>query len=253
MRALKTDPISTAGRSSERVEKTAFERAYDAILDLIVRQKLRPGEKTSVVALSEELGIGRTPTKEAITRLATEGILSVEGRRGTYVTRLGEEDVRHIFALRRLFEHYAAPLAAQNMDRARIGEMERLLKSMEEASLRREPGRRSMPHFVNSDVKFHNLLIEAAGNPYLYAQYCALHLHQQIVTYLFHSSRRSAEDRQREHVAILDALKRRDAKALRHALAEHTGSVEETIIGSIREMRGEPASEKQRPPVKART
>ena len=97
--------------------KAAFERAYDAILELIVRQELRPGQVTSVIALSDRLGIGRTPIKEAITRLATEGILNVRGRRGTYVARLEEQNVRHIFALRKLFENYAAPLAAANITR----------------------------------------------------------------------------------------------------------------------------------------
>jgi DNA-binding GntR family transcriptional regulator len=219
--------------------KAAFERAYDAILELIVRQELRPGQVTSVIALSDRLGIGRTPIKEAITRLATEGILNVRGRRGTYVARLEEQNVRHIFALRKLFENYAAPLAAANITRERLDEMEGLLKVMADESFRKPPGGRSLPQFVNSDVRFHNIIIESSGNPYLYAQYCALHLHQQIVTFLIHSDSRSARGRQREHENILIALKRRDSEGLRRALASHTESVEEKIITSIHETRGE--------------
>lgn len=235
----RTEPGNLPHPSPGRETRAAFERAYDAILDLIVRQELRPGQATSVIALSDRLGIGRTPIKEAITRLATEGILTVKGRRGTYVARLDEQDVRHIFALRKLFENYAAPLAAANITRERLDEMEKLLKMMADESFRRPPGGRSLPQFVNSDVRFHNIIIESAGNPYLYAQHCALHLHQQIVTYLFHSDSRSAQERQREHGNILTALKHRDSEGLRRALASHTKSVEEKIITSIHETRGE--------------
>lgn len=218
------------------VKRAAFERAYDAIVDLIVRQELRPGEATSVMALSQRLGIGRTPTKEAITRLSTEGLLTVKGRRGTYVTRLNEQDVRHLFALRKLFEEHAAFSAAQRITDAQLAELEQILERMRKESLE-EP--RSLPQFVSSDVKFHNIIIEAAGNPYLLAQYRNLHLHQLIITYLFNSNLRSAERRQGEHVAIVEALKRRDGEALCRALGEHASNVEAAIIGSMREMRGE--------------
>ncbi|TAM88694.1 MAG: GntR family transcriptional regulator [Candidimonas sp.] len=237
-----TDSLNPAGAAPRDESRAASKKAYDAILDLIVRQALRPGQATSVTVLSNQLGIGRTPVKEAVTRLSAENVLTVKGRRGTYVADVGEEDMRHIFALRRLFEGYAAPLAARNITAASLREMEELLEVMADESYRRPAGTRSLPQFVNSDVKFHDIIIEAAGNPYLYAQHCALHLHQQIVTYLSHSDGQDSHARQQEHENIHQALVDRDGEALRNALATHTQSVENKIVTAIHERRGQPSS-----------
>jgi len=64
---------------------TATGQAYEGVLDLVLHYELRPGERTSVNLLAERLKLGRTPVKEAITRLQTEGLLSVAGRSGTTV------------------------------------------------------------------------------------------------------------------------------------------------------------------------
>src|SRR6185503_11904038 len=87
---------------------TAADRAYARILDLILTRELRPNERTSVNSLADRLSLGRTPIKEAITRLETEGVLTVVGQSGTMVNGIGPDQVRQIFSLRRLLEDFAA-------------------------------------------------------------------------------------------------------------------------------------------------
>ena len=72
-------------QEGERAEKelSAADQAYNGIIDLVLHHELRPGERTSVNLLAARLNLGRTPVKEAITRLQTEGVLSVAGRSGT--------------------------------------------------------------------------------------------------------------------------------------------------------------------------
>ena len=83
---------------------SASDRAYSGIIDLVLHYELRSGERTSVNLLAKRLNLGRTPVKEAITRLQTEGLLSVAGRSGTIVKLINREETEQLFALRRALE-----------------------------------------------------------------------------------------------------------------------------------------------------
>src|SRR5215831_10122146 len=104
------------------------DEAYGKIIDLILTRELRPGERTSVNLLADRLGLGKTPIKEAITRLQTEGVLTVVGRSGTSVKNINAEEARQLFALRRALEEFAADETVKNITQSDITSLQRLLK-----------------------------------------------------------------------------------------------------------------------------
>jgi DNA-binding GntR family transcriptional regulator len=206
-------------------DRSAAEQAYDAIVELILNYELRAGERTSINLLSDRLQLGRTPTKDAITRLQTEGVLSVVGRSGTTVNSVGPQEITQILALRRALEDFAADQTPGRISDEQVAALRALLSEMRDNSL---AGIQANARFIKANVAFHRAIVAAAGNPFLDRFYSQLQLHLQMVTYLARRGfdRDAAERRQREHEAMVDALAAGDMPTLKALLREHTRSIE---------------------------
>jgi DNA-binding GntR family transcriptional regulator len=226
---------SSGGMDAQMLERTpqtekelsAGDIAYDGIIDLVLNSELRPGERTSVNLLAARLGIGRTPVKEAITRLQTEGLLSVAGRSGTIVNRIDEAQTEQLFALRRALEDFAADFAVQNVTARDLQQIKKCLQRLGRSN--------STSEFVRANVEFHSMIVAAAGNPFLIRMYGQLQIQLQIVTYLVQRGfdSKAADARHREHATIVKALEKRDAQALKHALRTHVMTTERTILAAL--------------------
>ena len=138
------------------------ERAYRELRDRIVTLRLAPGTALREDELMAELGIGRTPLREAVKRLALEGFVAVQPRRGTYVTGVDAAEIVHITELRAELEAYAAALAARRMDAATRLEAADLLEQV--ARLARDDDHEAL---MQVDRRIHAFVWAASGNPYL--------------------------------------------------------------------------------------
>ncbi|CAM5196840.1 DNA-binding GntR family transcriptional regulator OS=Castellaniella defragrans OX=75697 GN=HNR28_001954 PE=4 SV=1 [Castellaniella defragrans] len=213
------------------------DQAYDAIIDLILSYQLRLGERTSVSQLADRLSLGRTPVKEAIARLESEGLLSVAGRSGTTVNDIDARTARQLFALRRVLENFAVDEAVLNVTDEDLRRIEGLLTELtwpqsESASLRRDLAR-----YVRSNVRFHAAIVGCARNPTLDRLYAQVQLQAQIVVYLYRmgsdSTDRAVSNKYREHAAIYEALRERDARKLKTLLENHAESTETMVLGLL--------------------
>ena len=151
--------LSTAGDGALLVA----DRAYFALRDRIVRLQLPPGACLREDELIGELGIGRTPLREAVKRLALEHLVEVRPRRGTYVTEVRPADIAMISEVRSELEGHAARLAAGRMDAAARVEAQALADALAE----HPPG--DGASLMDLDESVHRLVWRAAGNPYLAA------------------------------------------------------------------------------------
>ncbi|MBN8969733.1 MAG: GntR family transcriptional regulator [Rhizobiales bacterium] len=206
---------------------SAADLAYGGIIELVLNSELRPGERTSVNLLAARLDIGRTPVKEAITRLQTEGLLSVAGRSGTMVNRIDREQTKQLFALRRVLENFAAEGAVENATARDIAEIRKCLQKLGRSNTTAE--------FVRANVEFHSQIVAAAGNPFLVRFFAQLQIQLQIVTYLLRRgfNKKAADARHREHETIVRALEKRDVKALKNALRTHVMTTERAILATL--------------------
>jgi DNA-binding GntR family transcriptional regulator len=145
-----------------REHRLIAERAYFSLRDRIVTLKLPPGTPLREDELMRELGIGRTPLREAVKRLELENLVTVQPRRGTRVTDVEVADIVHITELRAELEGTAAALAARRLDddaRARAEALSLELEAM-------GAGPEAM---MRVDEAVHRLVWQACGNPYLSA------------------------------------------------------------------------------------
>jgi DNA-binding GntR family transcriptional regulator len=208
-------------------EPSAADIAYGGIIDLVLNSELRPGERTSVNLLAARLDLGRTPVKEAITRLQTEGLLSVAGRSGTIVKQIDRAQTEQLFALRRALEDFAADFAVQNVTAKDLQQIRKCLQKLGRSN--------STSEFVRANVEFHSLIVATAANPFLIRFYSQLQIQLQIVTYLLQRGfdTKAADARQREHAIIVKALEKKDAQALKSALHAHALTTERAILATL--------------------
>ena len=221
--------------NSQKPEKeivSETDKAYNGILELVLGHQLRPGERTSVMLLASRLNLGRTPVKEAITRLQTEGLLSVSERSGTTVNAIDVEEAKQLFALRQVLEDFAAEEAVKHATPAQIKQLKELAKQMRRQSVDSKGHSLLSTRFVNSNVAFHALIVAASGNQYLARLYTQIQMHVQIVTYLISrgDDPDAAAARQKEHEAIVAAMADRDAKRLKSALRAHAQTTARIIL-----------------------
>lgn len=218
---------------------SATDQAYSGIIELVLHHELRPGERTSVNLLASRLDLGRTPVKEAITRLQTEGLLSVAGRSGTMVNLIDSEQAEQLFALRQVLEDFAAESAVKYVTNEQIRRLKELTQEMRRQSLDKSDLTRSAAEFVRSNVEFHALIVASTGNRFLLRLYSQIQMQLQIVTYLLRRGYdpKAAERRQIEHEAITRALVARDSKLLKTALRSHAKTTARAIVTALADER----------------
>ena len=201
------------------------DRAYAGLRDQIVTLRLPPGSALREDALMRDLGLGRTPLREAVKRLALEGLVEVRPRSGTYVTEVEAHDIVHIAEVRAELEAQAARLAAKRMDdalRVAAGRLDAELVAIE--------GTTGIGAYMALDERVHRFVWEAASNPYLLdalERLWALSLRIWHLVLERVAALPAAVDEQR---ALLDALVAGDTRRAGARMREHVQAFEREIL-----------------------
>lgn len=206
--------------------RTLWQRVYDHLREEILSGSLTPGAELSEVALAESLGVSRGPIREAIGRLASEGLVTVRPRRGAVVSSLSTEEFNELYQVREALELLAVKLA---VPRLRPDDITVLQALIDEMSARAE--RSQVAAFFEANSAFHVRLVEASGNVKL------LELYEQLLAQLGRYRLRSLtlrgnlERSVAEHAAILRAAKRGDADRAAHLMSEHIRVPQRSLKG----------------------
>jgi DNA-binding GntR family transcriptional regulator len=187
----------------------------DAIRDRIVSGALKPGQRINEVALAVELGVSRTPLREALSGLASEGAVRVVPRSGSYVAEISADEVEQLYPIRALLDPVALELAGvPAADRLR--DLRALNGRMRQA---RDPKRA-----IELDDRFHAELLAGCPNRVLLQLIDQLVWRTRRYELLLMSTDRAAKNAADEHDAILDALEARDLRAACERLRENMQS-----------------------------
>jgi DNA-binding GntR family transcriptional regulator len=201
------------------------EKAYYAIRDMIVSLRLRPGAVVNEKALVEQLGIGRTPVREALRRLAQEQLVEVYPRRGMFVTTVEIGDLAALCEVRGVLESHAAALAAQRATDDDLGSLTVLVEGLD-AGRDEQPGQREL---MALDERIHRTIWAAAHN---------LFLEQTLDQYYVHALRiwHVALDRASElsaavhsHRRVLVAIVRQDQVKAAELMRRHVDDFERSM------------------------
>ena len=200
--------------------RALYEEVAELLRQRIFSRELTPGAWIDELKLAEEYGISRTPLREALKVLATEGLVTMKVRRGAYVTEVSERDLADVYHLLSLLESDAAGVVATRATDAQLKELEALHAELESAVDDRE-------RFFAINERFHMRLLEIADNRWRdqmvadLRKVMKLNRHNSLL-----KSGRVAESL-REHAGVMQALLARDAeRAVRNMQAHFSNGLE---------------------------
>ncbi len=204
------------------------EVVYETLREAIIRQILKPGERLMEQELAEEMGVSRTPVREALRKLELEGYVVMIPRKGAYVAGLSIKDINNVFEIRSALETLAAELAASRATQEEIEEMERNLV-MEAAHF--ETG--DLLKTIEVDTRFHELIYHASKNNRL--QNMLKDLRDQVQR--FRTTTLAAPGRMKfaldEHRRIVEAIAAGNVQEAKLAIREHIENAESALLEII--------------------
>lgn len=204
----------------------------ETLREAIITGVLKPGERLMEIQLAEELGVSRTPVREAIRKLELEGFVVMIPRRGTYVADMSIKDINEVFEVRTALDVLAAGLAAERITEDELEQMERLLVQIGEYI---EQG--DMDKIVEVDSQFHDILYRASRNDRLVG--IINNLREQLTR--FRSISMSYPGRLKntleEHSRMVEALAARNSELAQQLAVEHMENSEQTLLLDFNERR----------------
>jgi DNA-binding GntR family transcriptional regulator len=202
-------------------QSSISEKAYEILSNLIIENKLRPGERLPEEQLAKTLGISRTPLREAIGRLVNDGLVTLEPRKGARVSTFELEDIMEVYDIRMVLEGLAVRLAAPHLD------------PQELTRLRDQFASHDMDTLIRADTELHDLIIRHCGNRRLQEFLDTLHNLIQFFRIAGYGSAQQSIRATSAHLAIIYALLNSDGESAERLMKDHISQVKDDILEHI--------------------
>ncbi len=206
---------------------TLRQRAYCRIHDKFLSGELVAGMTLSENQLAKELGMSRTPVREAIRQMEMEGLLDYAPRFGAVVRTPSARELGEMYAVREALESFAAEAAAETISSESLARLDELLDAMQQISREFERSNKAflegeiLRRFLEVDLEFHQVIVDATGNRYLSKIVKDARLLVRVFTSTFwRYDRENLAKANGFHKRLLDALRARDTDAARIATVE---------------------------------
>lgn len=208
-------------------EKASWIKAYEWIREAIESRQLEMGTPLPENHLAREIGVSRTPIREALRSLEQDGYVKIIPQKGAFVSEISLEDLKEIYDIRKLLEPFAALSAVNRIPDGEIDEMERGWKALKKAAL---AGEVSLSKVSEMDLLLHMTITKYATNKRIGAIITTYHAQIQRFQKLSAQSLANIHETISQHLEILEKLRERDAKGLSSLLYEHIAKSESNIM-----------------------
>ena len=203
--------------------KALYEEVAEQLRQRIFRRELEPGSWIDELKIAEEFGISRTPLREVLKVLAAEGLVTMNVRRGAYVTEMSEKDLRDVYHLLSLLESDAAGVVAERATPEQQQTLRDLHAELESAAGNREA-------FFSVNERFHMALLDMADNRWRSQMVADL---RKVMKLNRHNSLLKSgriQESLAEHRAVMAALEQRDAAGAMARMQAHFASGLEAAV-----------------------
>ena len=194
--------------------RALYEEVAELLRQRIFGRELEPGSWIDEMKLAEEYGISRTPLREALKVLATEGLVTMKMRRGAYVTEVSDTDLHDVYHLLSLLESDAAGVVAHKATDAELKELQSIHKDLEAAVGNRDK-------FFAINERFHMRVLQIAGNRWRDQMVADLRKVMKLNRHNSLLKTGRVKESMLEHRAIMEALAKRDARGAVKRVQEH--------------------------------
>jgi DNA-binding GntR family transcriptional regulator len=230
VRPVGAEATPTTGKRGGRARGLRFlsDGVYEHLKDLIVAGRLVPGEQILEDQVKQDLGVSRTPVREALQRLQFEGLVEVRPHKGTFVSRVDVESLREIFEFREAIEGQAAALAALRMSPEARAELQQLQDVFRQSVASGDP-----KSFHESDTRLHRAVVAACGNGRLQQAVSIIESLIARTRFLSIIALTRMEQSSSEHEAIIDAVVRGDPRAAEERMRNHIRAVYQNLTENL--------------------
>ncbi|MDD2354735.1 MAG: GntR family transcriptional regulator [Lachnospiraceae bacterium] len=191
-------------------------RVFSKIREDILSGKYKEHEELKEVAIGEEMGVSRTPVREAFRQLELEGLIQIIPNRGAYVTGISAKDVRDIYMIRSRLEGLCARWATANITKEQLDEMEENVYLAEFHA-----GKGHLDQITELDNRFHHIMYEACNSKMLEHLLVDYHQYVQRVRQKTLSTVNRSTESNKEHRALMEAIKAGNADLAEKLAHEH--------------------------------
>lgn len=211
-------------------DSSISDKVFEQLKNAILNGELKPGERLIERKLSEKLGISRTPVREAIQKLKSQGLAVQLPRKGAVVSMVTPKEVIDVFNIREVLEGLAARLAAENANKRQVNQLNRIVEEMIKSLEQNNEDELEELH-----IKFHEAVYKASGNEKLYQM--LINLQEYIRTYTrvgysFHGRR---EEATLEHRQIVREIESHNAGRAEYYAKKHIEKSRDAYINKLEE------------------
>lgn len=214
-------------------KKSKKQIAYERIKEEIIRNKLKPGALLIERQLCEALDTSRTPVREALQQLTSEGLVNFISGKGAFVSNVTYKDFIEIYTVREVLEGLACRLCTLLI----VDEQIKLLENIY-SDLKKSVDLKKSELFITGDVEFHRLIIENAQNNVLQNMMNIMQSQIQRITYYIEEDEERIIQSLEQHEIILKAIKDREEEKAEKAMREHIRDSKNYHIKKIERFKG---------------
>ncbi len=208
--------------------KPLREIVFETMREAIIKGQLKPAERLMEVQLAEEMGVSRTPVREAIRKLELEGFVVMVPRKGAYVAGISTRDITEVFEIRAALESVASGLAAERITEEELEELERLLVIVAECTKTGD-----VDKVIRVDTDFHDCLYKASRNNRLVQIISNLREQIQRARKISLASPGRLKDTLKEHKKIVEAISERNVQLAHDLALEHIENAENSMLEAM--------------------
>ncbi len=212
--------------SNEHVNRKPLrEQVYDQLKRRILTGKIRPGTRMMEIELAEDLGVSRTPVREAVRELGKEGLVTIEPRRGNFASEISVKDMIDILTVREDLDALAAYLASSRITK---GEEQKLLELTDRYAAAIEAG--DMDTMIRADEAFHKRIARLSGNKTLAQIVSTVQTQVLRFRYLYYEDLANYKNMPAEHREIIEALMSGDSEHARSIAFDHVRRLKDFVM-----------------------
>lgn len=200
--------------------KPLGEVVFEYLRNAILAGELKPGERLMEVTIADQLGVSRTPVREAIRKLEKESFVIMIPRKGAYVADLTKKDIMEVLEIRKELEGFAAFLAAERMSLSEKESLGKVVENFNESLLNMDK-----KNMIESDNAFHSFIFEATKNQRLINIIYDLHDQFQRFRLIYFNEFNNYKEIQASHNRIFDAILKQDGAKARAEAENHVESI----------------------------
>lgn len=206
-------------------------KVFSQIENDILNGKYKPGDNLIETKLSEELGVSRTPVREAIRQLELEGLVQTIPNKGAIVKGITLRDVEDIYTIRMMIEGLAARWAAQKITDGELAELKEAVELEEFYTIKNDS-----EHLMMFDSRFHDIIFKASKSKPLMHMLRTFHHYVQRARNISMSSPERARMVLEEHRQILEAIESRNAEKAEMLTYQHVRNASENVLKHLKDL-----------------